>query len=294
MSNGNIHTHSMTGFANATDECGGKRINLEIRAVNHRFLDIQIRMPDDLRSLENSIREKISAALSRGKVECKIQIQDSGTESQSLEINRELADSLAEISKNLRKRHDLAKLGVADILRFPGVLLTQKENTDELAKTINRLLEKSLHDFAAARKREGRKLGEHLLQRLQSMEEIIDALSELFPSLLEAYKEKIRTRLVEAVGETDNDRLQQEFALFVQKSDVDEEFSRLRTHIAEVRRIVTEHKGSSGKRLDFLMQELNREANTLGSKSIAYQCTQASVELKVLIEQMREQVQNIE
>ncbi len=126
------------------------------------------------------------------------------------------------------------------------------------------------------------------------MEEIIDALSELFPTLLETHKEKISARLVEAVGGIDNDRLQQEFALFIQKSDIDEEFSRLRTHIAEVRRIVTEHKGSSGKRLDFLMQELNREANTLGSKSIAAECTQASVELKVLIEQMREQVQNIE
>lgn len=126
------------------------------------------------------------------------------------------------------------------------------------------------------------------------MEEIIDALSELFPTLLETHKEKIRARLVEAVGDINNDRLQQEFALFIQKSDIDEEFSRLRTHIDEVRRIVTEHKGSSGKRLDFLMQELNREANTLGSKSIAAECTQASVELKVLIEQMREQVQNIE
>ena len=126
------------------------------------------------------------------------------------------------------------------------------------------------------------------------MEEIVDALSELFPSLLEAHMEKVRGRLAEAVANIDNDRLQQEFALFIQKSDVDEEFSRLRTHIAEVRRIVTEGKGSIGKRLDFLMQELNREANTLGSKAIAAECTQASVELKVLIEQMREQVQNIE
>ena len=137
-------------------------------------------------------------------------------------------------------------------------------------------------------------MGEHLLQRLESMEEIIGALGEIFPALVEAHKEKIRARLAEAVGSIDNDRLQQEFALFVQKSDIDEEFSRLRTHIGEVRRIVTEHKGSSGKRLDFLMQELNREANTLGSKSIAAECTRASVELKVLIEQMREQVQNIE
>lgn len=152
----------------------------------------------------------------------------------------------------------------------------------------------ALKEFTAARKREGKKLGEHLLQRLDGMEEIVDALNELFPSLLQAHMDKVKTRLAEAVGNIDNDRLQQEFALFIQKSDVDEEFSRLRTHIAEVRRIVTEGKGSVGKRLDFLMQELNREANTLGSKAIAAECTQASVELKVLIEQMREQVQNIE
>ncbi|HFB4779340.1 TPA: YicC/YloC family endoribonuclease [Neisseria gonorrhoeae] len=294
MSSGNIRIHSMTGFANAAAECGSKRINLDIRGVNHRFLDIQIRMPDDLRHLENGIREQISSHLARGKVECKIQIQDAENGNQSLELNRVLVGQLAEINKNLRKHYDLAKLGVADILRFPGVLASQKENTEALAKTIVELADKALKDFTAARRREGKKLGEHLLQRIKNMEEIIDALSEIFPALVEAHKEKIRTRLAEAVGSIDNDRLQQEFALFIQKSDIDEEFSRLRTHIAEVRRIVTEHKGSSGKRLDFLMQELNREANTLGSKSIATECTQASVELKVLIEQMREQVQNIE
>ncbi|WP_304666253.1 YicC/YloC family endoribonuclease [Neisseria bergeri] len=294
MSSGNIHIHSMTGFANAAAECGSKRINLDIRAVNHRFLDIQIRMPDDLRHLESGIREQISSHIARGKVECKIQIQDTENRNQSLELNRDLVGQLAEINKDLRKHHDLAKLGIADILRFPGVLASQRENTEELAKSITELTEKALKDFTAARKREGKKLGEHLLQRIEAMEEIIGALSEIFPALVEAHKEKIRARLAEAVGSIDNDRLQQEFALFVQKSDVDEEFSRLRTHIGEVRRIVTEHKGSSGKRLDFLMQELNREANTLGSKSIAAECTQASVELKVLIEQMREQVQNIE
>ncbi|HHK5573793.1 TPA: YicC/YloC family endoribonuclease [Neisseria cinerea] len=289
-----IHIHSMTGFANTAEECGSKRINLDLRAVNHRFLDIQIRIPDDLRHLESGIREKISSHIARGKVECKIQIQDTENRNQSLELNHDLVGQLAEINQTLRKHHDLAKLGVADILRFPGVLASQRENTEELAKSITELTEKALKDFTAARKREGKKLGEHLLQRLESMEEIIDALSELFPTLLETHKEKIRLRLVEAVGDINNDRLQQEFALFIQKSDIDEEFSRLRTHIDEVRRIVTEHKGSSGKRLDFLMQELNREANTLGSKSIAAECTRASVELKVLIEQMREQVQNIE
>ncbi len=190
MSSGNIHIHSMTGFANAAAECGSKRINLDLRAVNHRFLDIQIRMPDDLRYLESGIREKISSHIARGKVECKIQIQDAENGSQSLELNRDLVGQLAEINKDLRKHHDLAKLGVADILRFPGVLASQRENTEELAKSITELTEKALKDFTAARKREGKKLGEHLLQRLEAMEEIIDALSELFPTLLETHKEK--------------------------------------------------------------------------------------------------------
>ena len=157
------------------------------------------------------------------------------------------------------------------------------------------LINEVLVAFNQARSREGEQLQQHLLQRLQQMEQILDALAAAFPQLLQQHMDKVRQRLHEAVGDVENDRLQQEFALFMQKADVDEEFSRLRTHIAEVRRIVSSQpKGSIGKRLDFLMQELNREANTLGSKSIAAECTQASVELKVLIEQMREQVQNIE
>lgn len=289
-----IHIHSMTGFANAAGECGGKRINLEIRAVNHRYLDVQFRMPDDLRHLEGTLREQIAAQAARGKLECRIQLQDAAAGSQGLETNGELVGQLAYLNKTWRKEHGFGKLTVAEVLRFPGVLAAQSEDPEALAKTVQDLLDGALKDFAAARQREGKKLGEHLVQRLDGMEEIVDALSELFPSLLEAHMEKVRGRLAEAVANIDNDRLQQEFALFIQKSDVDEEFSRLRTHIAEVRRIVTEGKGSIGKRLDFLMQELNREANTLGSKAIAAECTQASVELKVLIEQMREQVQNIE
>lgn len=290
----NIQIHSMTGFANAAGECGGKRINLEIRAVNHRYLDVQFRMPEELRYLEGTLREQIAAAVARGKLECRIQLQDASSGGQTLEVNQDLVAQLAHLNKTWRKEHNFAKLSVADVLRFPGVLAGQGEDAEALAKGVKDLLTSALKEFAAARKREGKKLGEHLLQRLDGMEEIVDALNELFPSLLQAHMDKVKARLAEAVGNIDNDRLQQEFALFIQKSDVDEEFSRLRTHIAEVRRIVTEGKGSVGKRLDFLMQELNREANTLGSKAIAAECTQASVELKVLIEQMREQVQNIE
>ncbi|QEY25022.1 YicC family protein [Neisseria animalis] len=285
----------MTGFANVAGECGSKRINLEIRAVNHRYLDVQFRMPEDLRHLEGALREQIAAAAVRGKLECRIQVQDIVQGGQGLAVNQELVDRLAKLNKQWRKQHEgLGKLTVADILKFPGVLASQNEDTEVFAKTVQALLSQALQDFSSARAREGKKLAEHLLQRLDGMTEIVDELSKKFPDLLEAHMEKVRARLAEAVGNIDNDRLQQEFALFIQKSDVDEEFSRLRTHIGEVRRIVTEGKGSAGKRLDFLMQELNREANTLGSKAIAAECTQASVELKVLIEQMREQVQNIE
>ncbi|MFC5919458.1 YicC/YloC family endoribonuclease [Neisseria weixii] len=286
---------SMTGFANAAGECGSKRINLEIRAVNHRYLDVQFRMPDDLRHLEGALREQIAAEAVRGKLECRIQIQDIAQGTQGLEVNQELVAQLADLNEKWRDEFDgLGKLTVADILKFPGVLASQSEDSEAFAQTVQDLLKQALKEFAAARKREGKKLADHLLDRLEKMEGIVDALSELFPNLLEAHMEKVRTRLADAVANIDNDRLQQEFALFIQKSDVDEEFSRLRTHIGEVRRIVTESKGSVGKRLDFLMQELNREANTLGSKAIAAESTQASVELKVLIEQMREQVQNIE
>ena len=203
---------------------------------------------------------------------------------------------LAKINKKICKKHpDINRLGVADILAFPGVLAAPAEETGDLDEAVLQLINEVLVAFNQARSREGEQLQQHLLQRLQQMEQILDALAAAFPQLLQQHMDKVRQRLREAVGDVENDRLQQEFALFMQKADVDEEFSRLRTHIAEVRRIVSSQpKGSIGKRLDFLMQELNREANTLGSKSIAAECTQASVELKVLIEQMREQVQNIE
>ena len=287
--------HSMTGFAHASAEYAGKNIDIEIRSVNHRFLDVQFKLPDDLRSLESNMREKIVSKIARGKLECRIQLGSTHQQQSSLHINQPLVQQLANINQKLRKKHsDLGKLTVADILRFPGVLTAAETDKEELARVVGQLLEQVLDDFVATRRREGEKLKAHIIERLDLMEAIVGALEELFPSLLQNHIARIRSRLAEAVANIDEDRLKQEFALFMQKADVDEEFNRLRTHIAEVRRIVTEQSGSIGKRLDFLMQELNREANTLGSKSIAGECTQVSVELKVLIEQMREQVQNIE
>ncbi|WP_107688679.1 YicC/YloC family endoribonuclease [Neisseria wadsworthii] len=287
--------HSMTGFANAVGECGGKRINLEIRAVNHRYLDVQFKMPDDLRYLESTLREKVAQYAVRGKVECRIQVQPLENGEVELNVNEALVGELAALNEKWRKKYEgLGKLTVADILKFQGVLVSQAADEEAFAKIVQDLLVQALEEFSETRRREGVKLQEHIVTRLDGMAEIVDALAELFPHLLQAYMEKIRARLAEAVENIDEDRLKQEFTLYLQKADVDEEFSRLRTHIAEVKRIVTTQKGSVGKRLDFLMQELNREANTLGSKAISAECTQASVELKVLIEQMREQVQNIE
>ena len=286
----------MTGFANVAGECGSKRINLELRAVNHRYLDVQFKMPDDLRQLESTLREAIAKNAVRGKIECRIQIQtiEAGA-SGTLNFNQELVKQLAKLNKKWLKKHNgLGKLTVADILKYPGVIASQNEDEEAFTQTIHTLLGQALIGFAAARRREGEKMQQHLLERLAEMEMIIAALETRFPELLQAHLDKVRIRLQEALQNIDDSRLQQEFVMFMQKADVDEEFSRLRTHIAEVRRIATESKGGVGKRLDFLMQELNREANTLGSKAIAAECTQASVELKVLIEQMREQVQNIE
>ncbi len=286
---------SMTGFAHTSGEFGGKRIDLEIRSVNHRFLDVQFKMPEDLRYLEGAMREQIAQYVTRGKLECRIQLNNVTDDVGSLHINQQLVHELAMLNEQWRNQYDgLGKLTVAEILKFPNVIISAERDTEALAVGIHELLNRALHDFVETRKREGIKLQVHLLERLELMDDIITALESLFPGLLKTHMQRVRARLAEAVVSVDEDRLKQEFALFMQKEDVDEEFSRLRTHISEVRRIITEHKGTVGKRLDFLMQELNREANTLGSKAIASECTQVSVELKVLIEQMREQVQNIE
>lgn len=285
----------MTGFASAQSEYQNKRINIDLRSVNHRFLDIQFKMPEELRHLESSLRDIIAQHAQRGKIECRIQIQNNENSTTELNINEKLFTELAELNDKWRKKYSkLGKLSIADILKFPGVLQSQSEDNEALSQHIQNALQTVAQDFAQARQREGKKLQAHILERLDAMSGIVEALSELFPHLLQAYLDKSRARLAEAIEEIDENRLKQEFALYMQKADVDEEFSRLNGHIAEVRRIVTEQKGSIGKRLDFLMQELNREANTLGSKAIATESTQASVELKVLIEQMREQVQNIE
>ncbi len=286
---------SMTGFSNTNCELENLHITIELRAVNHRYLDIQIKQPEELRPLENLLREKIQNKIQRGKIECRINIQLLSGQSTNLILNSNLLDNLLKLNQDiLAKDNTITPLSVAEILKFPQIIQQDEVKPDVFQETLLNLLDKTLEDFCASRLREGEKLADHLSQRLQAMSEIVANVEQHMPTALDAYHEKLQARLKEALAEIHDDRIKQEFVLFMQKSDVDEELSRLKTHITEVTRILTQKGSVVGKRLDFLMQEMNREANTLGSKSISSEVTQASVELKVLIEQMREQIQNIE
>lgn len=285
---------SMTGFAAVSRDFPGGMLSLEVRAVNHRYLDVQMRLPEELRIIEPQLREMVASRVTRGKLECRVGLNQLDTEASTLELNRDLLASLLAVAADVEQMAPQAKgLSVGELMRWPGVLKTNTLPPEVLQQLCLESLGTALQDFNASRGREGEKLKAILLDRVAGMETIIAGIKPRLPLILEAYMNKLSTRLQEALGNVEDDRIKQEFALFAQKIDVDEELSRLVTHLTEVKRIL-KAGGQTGKRLDFLMQELNREANTLGSKSVSTETTQASVELKVLIEQMREQIQNIE
>ncbi len=285
---------SMTGFAAVAAELPGVSLSVELRSVNHRYLDLQLRLPDELRGLESSLREWIGAELRRGKVECRISLNRSAPGAAAIAIDSARVEQLAKAAADVERHAPGATpLTVAEILRWPGVLAEPTVAPEELAVRVQELIARALKDLAASREREGAKLAAALLERCAAIDVQIARVTPRIPALHAAYVEKLGTRLREAGLDPDQDRLKQELALFAAKIDVAEEVERLRTHVAEVRRVL-EAGGSAGKRLDFLMQELHREANTLGSKSVDAELSQASLELKVLIEQMREQVQNLE
>ncbi|WP_293766247.1 YicC/YloC family endoribonuclease [uncultured Aquitalea sp.] len=285
---------SMTGFAAVSRDFPGGMLSLEVRAVNHRYLDVQMRLPEELRVIEPQLREMVASRVTRGKLECRVGLNQLDTEASTLELNRDLLASLLAVAADVEQMAPQAKgLSVGELMRWPGVLKTNTLPPEVLQQLCLESLGTALQDFNASRGREGEKLKAILLDRVDGMETIIAGIKPRLPLILEAYMNKLSTRLQEALGNVEDDRIKQEFALFAQKIDVDEELSRLVTHLTEVKRIL-KAGGQTGKRLDFLMQELNREANTLGSKSVSTETTQASVELKVLIEQMREQIQNIE
>lgn len=285
---------SMTGYAAVAAELPGVSLSVELRSVNHRYLDLQLRLPDELRGLESALRERIAAESRRGKVECRIALSRTAPGAAALAVDAARVNQLA-IAAAVIQQHaaGATPLSVNEILRWPGVLAEPTVAPAELAARAHELLGTALRDLAASRAREGAKTQAMLDACCVAIEAQIARVAPRIPAVHAAYIEKLGARLRDAGLDPDQDRLKQELALFATKIDVAEELSRLGTHVAEVRRVLAAG-GSAGKRLDFLMQELHREANTLGSKSVDAELSQASLELKVLIEQMREQVQNIE
>ena len=284
---------SMTGYAAASAELDSGSLSLELRAVNHRYLDIQLRMPDELRSFEGILREAITAQLQRGKVECRINFAARSSQS-GASLNSGLLQQLAAWNKEIQAAlPDARSLSVADVLRWNGVLEAPSASAEELRAVLYELLQAALQEFSAARAREGEKLKDFLLQRLEKIEALRLGVMPHVPAAIAAYEQKLVTRLRDAMQNGDEERIRQEVALFATKIDVDEELSRLASHLTEMRRILAQG-GAVGKRLDFLMQELNREANTLGSKSVDAEVSRSAMEMKILIEQMREQIQNLE
>ncbi|MBU0689219.1 MAG: YicC family protein [Gammaproteobacteria bacterium] len=285
---------SMTGYAVATAELDACSLSLELRSVNHRYLDLQLRMPDELRALEPMLREQISAKISRGKVECRINLLSRVSVQPDSRINPDIVKQLASWSDQVRDVFPAAgELTISEILKWHGMTESPSLSSDALHAAVAAALQQALQDFAAARQREGAKLASFLLERVESIEQLRLAVAPRIPGAIATYETKLRARLLEALGNEDDERVRQEITLYASKIDVDEELSRLHTHLAEVKRVIA--KGSiAGKRLDFMMQELHREANTLGSKSVDAEVSRCAMDIKLLIEQMREQVQNIE
>lgn len=285
---------SMTGYATATRELAWGSVSVELRSVNHRYLDVSFRMPDELRPAETALREAIAAAVTRGKIECRVAYALRSGAQNSTDLDATLLAQLLELNRKVRNALPEARtLTVADILRWPGMLGADELPVEELRSTAYELIPEVLREFSAARGREGEKLAAVILERATDMRKRIAVVQPRMPDIITAFQDKLNARLQEALVSADDERVRQEIALFINKIDVDEELSRLATHLDELERILKKG-GASGKRLDFLMQELNREANTLGSKSVDIEVTRVAMDLKLLIEQMREQIQNIE
>lgn len=285
--------YSMTSFARESAQYPWGQASWEIRSVNHRYLETHFRLPDTFRELEMPLRELARRHLQRGKLDCSLNLQ-LASEGDSVAINLPLASQYIAAAQQIAALMEKpAKISPLEILHWPGVLKEAEIDREDVKQGLLSVFTQALEQLNAGRAREGEKLKAIICQRLDAIEEIVTNVRRQMPALLDAQKQKLRNRLDELQSELNPDRVEQEMVILAQKADVDEELDRLDTHVAEIRRVL-DQTGPAGRRLDFLMQELNREANTLGSKSLATSTTQAAVELKVLIEQMREQIQNIE
>lgn len=286
--------HSMTGFAVQSRDLGPITLHLELRSVNSRYLDLIFRVAEDVRQIEPRLRELIGAKLNRGKVECRLNLQVNTSAPRDLSLNTGLLGQLERAQATVRASlPEAAPLSVAEVLRWPGMLSDDSIGFDEMQPALLEIAQAAIQDMLATRRREGEKLAAVILERVARMRELVAHAAPIIPRQVSEHQEKLATRLREAMAGLDEDRIRQEVAVFAQRVDVAEELARLNTHLDEVERILSSG-GASGKRLDFLMQELNREANTLGSKSFSSELTGIAMEFKLLIEQMREQVQNIE
>jgi uncharacterized protein (TIGR00255 family) len=284
----------MTGYGASAREFPFGVLGIELRSVNHRYLDLQFRLPDDLRAVEPALRELLNEHIARGKVECRVTFTALPGAHKSLKLNEELLQQLEALGHKVRATvAGAAQLSTADLLRWPGVLAAEPLPVEALQAACRDLLARVLQEFNAARGREGERLSLLLRERAGGMERILGEVIPRIPQVIAAYQDKLAARLKEAIGGGEEERIRQEVAVFATKIDVDEELSRLAAHVAELRRVLA-GGGAVGKKLDFLMQELNREANTLASKSVDLAVTRAALELKIAIEQMREQIQNIE
>jgi len=281
----------MTGYAQASAGSSRGTLSLELRSVNARFLDVQFRIADDLRALEPVLREQITARIARGKVDCRVALAEG--EGVTPRLNEEALRRLRAVAEAARRAFpDAAPPSLAEVLRWPGVLATETD-ADALRSAAAALCRRALDELSATRTREGAKLAAGIVERVREMRAQIEKVMPLVPEAIAAYQQKITERLREAIGNADDERIRTEIALFASKADVAEELDRLRAHLSEVERVMGAG-GAVGKRLDFLAQELNREANTLASKAASAAVSDCALELKLLVEQIREQVQNLE
>lgn len=283
---------SMTGFASHERNTDNGVIQVELRSVNQRYLELHFKLADAFRTQESQAREMLKAKLGRGKLECRINLAKAMAE-EGLELNHSVLQHIAASVKTASEYFpETQAVNMLDVLQMPGVVTTQVLDADVLAQDFVGVLEVAIEALIEARAREGEKLSAMILERLTEVEALVLTVKPMLPNMAKAYQEKLLAKLEEVKLSNDQERLHQEMVLYAQRVDVDEELSRLDSHVHEVKRILAAG-GMVGKKLDFLMQEMNREANTLGSKSVAIETTQIAMQLKVLIEQMREQIQNI-
>jgi len=285
---------SMTAFSRREKQESWGRLIWEIRSVNHRFLEVSTRLPDEFRALEPKIKNEVSTRLNRGKIECNLRYLSGTDIGADISFNDDFVKKLIQTTTKIDGlMSNSAPMSALDILKWPGVMVGAESEFDEIREQSLMLLGQTLDGLIEMRQTEGGKIKIMIEQRCSSINETVKQIHTLIPTIITARRERLNNRLEELKVEVDQSRLEQELVLLVQKLDVDEELDRLNAHREEVVRLV-DSDGPVGRRLDFLMQELNREANTLGSKSVDVNTTRASVDLKVYIEQMREQIQNIE